>query len=110
LTANGRTFGLKLSTKNREDAQQYIAFDLAAQRRLHAAKKVSGAPVFNLPDPTDMAEMIRTDLAAARREWLRQCLNDLDAYIRREQSSFLAESDDDGKLLDFHSLRHTCGA
>jgi hypothetical protein len=98
------------NTKNRKDAQQFIQRDLAEQLRVHLASKTPTSRVFDLPDPTDMAAMLRVDLAAARRAWLRECLNDLDAYVAREQSDFLAEKDHDGKLLDFHSLRHTCGA
>lgn len=98
------------TTKNRKDSQQFIQRDLADQLRLHVARKMPTSHIFDLPDPTDMAVMLRDDLAAARREWLRECLNDLDTYILREQSDFLAEKDHDGKLLDFHSLRHTCGA
>ena len=30
--------------------------------------------------------------------------------MRREQSDFLADVNHEGERLDFHSLRHTCGA
>ena len=98
------------TTKNHKEAQQFIALDLADQLRMHAKAKLPAARVFNLPDPTDMAAMLREDLAAARRAWLRECLGDLDAYIAREQSDFLATQNHNGEVLDFHSLRHTCGA
>jgi len=29
---------------------------------------------------------------------------------KREASSFLTPEDHDGRILDFHALRHTCGA
>src|SRR3954467_13926408 len=72
--------------------------------------EATNALVFDLPDKGDMAEMIRGDLAAARRTWLAECLGDLDSYIAREQSDFLEYKDHEGKELDFHALRHTCGA
>jgi integrase len=54
--------------------------------------------------------MLYKDLAAARQAWLRECLSDLEAYIAREQTDFLAEENHAGHVLDFHALRHTCGA
>jgi len=54
--------------------------------------------------------MLRGDIADARREWLRSAKHDPDEYERRATSDFLVEENQKGERLDFHSLRHTCGA
>ena len=54
--------------------------------------------------------MLRADLADARRAWLRGARHDPEEYARREQSDFLCPVNHEGESLDFHSLRHTCGA
>src|SRR5262249_18166894 len=88
----------------------------ARSRRVSSNETVAANDVrrtwrlFSLPDKCDMADMLREDLAAARRAWLRECLSDLDAYIAREQTDFLAGRNHAGEVLDFHALRHTCGA
>ena len=98
------------STKNRKDARQYIQPDLAAHLRALVATKAPAAPVFAMPDRQHVAAMLREDLAAARREWLKAAQNDPKERLRREQSDFLAVVNHEGEALDFHALRHTCGA
>ena len=98
------------STKNRKDARQYILPDLAADMRAHIATKAPKASVFSLPHESNMARMLRDDLAEARTVWLKEALNDPDEYTRREQSDFLADTNHEGEVFDFHCLRHTCGA
>ena len=46
----------------------------------------------------------------ARRAWLDAAQSDSEEQIHRERSDFLLEVNHDGERLDFHSLRHTCGA
>ncbi len=98
------------NTKNCEMARQFIQPELAADLRAHITAKAPQAPVFNLPHETDMAGMLRADLAEARRLWIKEAVDDPDEYAQREQSDFLAEVNHEGEVLDFHSLRHTCGA
>ena len=98
------------STKNRKDARQHIHRDLADALKAHVARKAPAAPMFNLPHESRLAQMLRDDLAAARQNWLQAVLDDPDAYSQRESSTFLADVNDQGERLDFHSLRHTCGA
>jgi integrase len=98
------------STKNRERAQQYIQVDLAESLRQHAACKTPSASLFALPPKWEMADMLREDLAAARKAWLDDARREPDELIRREQSDFLVGMNHAGEVLDFHSLRHTCGA
>jgi len=98
------------STKNRKDAKQYIMPDLAAALQAHVLTKSPQAPMFMMPDETDVASMLRADLAEARTAWIKEAIADPDEYARREQSDFLVVTNHDGQMLDFHSLRHTCGA
>ncbi len=98
------------STKDKTDARQYIKRDLAAQLRDHIATKAPAAPLFAVPPREDAAGMIRADLAAARAAWIDAGKADPDEHLRREQSDFLLPVNHEGEHLDFHSLRHTCGA
>ena len=66
--------------------------------------------MFNLPHETDLAEVLRIDLAAARKEWLCEANDNPDVYSERELSDFLLPKSHDGAVMDFHCLRHTCGA
>ena len=98
------------ATKNRKDARQYIDHSLAKQLRIYLADRPSGSPVFDLPDETDMAQMLREDLARARSAWLAKVEQDPEELRRRAESDFLLVKNEEGETLDFHSLRHTCGA
>jgi integrase len=98
------------STKNRKGARQYVQPALAAELRDHVSRKAPGASVFAMPLAWNVATMLRPDLDAARRAWLMVAENDPEERLRREQSDFLAVVNHDGEALDFHALRHTCGA
>ena len=98
------------TTKNAKDARQFLQADLAARLRKHVERKTPQAAVFALPGFWEMADMLRNDLADARREWIDAAGKDADERQRREQSDFLKATNDAGEILDFHSLRHTCGA
>ena len=98
------------STKNRKQARQLIDAELAADLRGHIAKKSPRAPVFALPHKTEVAAMLREDLAEARKLWIRETIDDADEYARREKSDFLTATNHDGEQFDFHCLRHCCGA
>ena len=98
------------STKNAKDARQYIQADLAVELRQHVATKAPGALVFDMPHETNVAEILRVDLADARREWLRAARHNAEECARRQESDFLVPVNHEGETLDFHSLRHTCGA
>jgi len=98
------------STKNRKDAQQFIPVDLAADLKEHITAKPPKAPVFNLPHETNMAAMLRADLVGARNAWLVEVVDAGEEYALRTASDFLSAKSHDGAVIDFHSLRHTCGA
>ncbi len=97
-------------TKNRKPARQFVLPALAARLRQHAARLSPGAPVFRLPDAWDMAAMVRADLADARREWIDAAEHAPEEAARRCESDFLTDRDREGRVIDFHALRHTCGA
>lgn len=97
-------------TKNNQEARQYIQADLAEELRRLVATKTPMANVFALPDEYSMADMLRGDLAEARKAWLAEVRHDPEARARREESDFLAVANHQGETLDFHSLRHTCGS
>ena len=94
-------------TKNNKDCKQYIKPDLAAELRanLHGHGKVFGG----MPDKQLVATMLRNDVAAARAAWI-NAAQDAGERTWREKSDFLLATNHAGEVLDFHSLRHTCGA
>jgi len=98
------------STKNRREARQYIQPDLAATLKAHIATKSPKATVFSLPHESSVAQMLRDDLSEARRLWIREANGDPQEYAQRQESDFLADTNHEKEVLDFHSLRHTCGA
>ena len=99
------------TTKNSKDARQFLSADVAAALKAHVAHKAPQAPVFNMPSGRDeMAAMLLADVAAARSAWLKAAADDSVERLRREQCDFLQERNDKGEVLDFHALRHTCGA
>jgi hypothetical protein len=51
--------------------------------------------------------MIQKDLAAARKAWIKEASGTSAEKKRRETSSFLAETDARGRVVDFHALRMT---
>ena len=62
-----------------------------------------------MPGPSDVAAMLKADLADAHLAWLDAASN-LVERRQREQSDFLCVRNHAGHQLDFHALRHTCGA
>ena len=94
------------NTKNGKDARQYIRRELADEL---AALAAPGKVFPELPARNHCAPMLLADVAAARAAWLRETSDEAER-ARREQSDFLLPVNYDGEHLDFHSLRHTCGA
>ena len=72
--------------KNKEPAVIPLRVETARTLREFLAVKVPNAPAFNVPDSTKTAAMLREDLQAA----------EIPYRV-------------DGKVADFHALRHTCG-
>lgn len=63
-----------------------------------------------MPPRTEVAEMFRKDVEHARQAWLHTALADSEKFLRRTESDFLTTKNHEGQHLDFHCLRHTCGA
>ncbi|MDQ3329655.1 MAG: tyrosine-type recombinase/integrase, partial [Planctomycetota bacterium] len=55
------------------------------------------------------AEMLRSDLAAARQEWIEAATVPAERE-RREKTDVLAYRDHRGRVFDFHALRHQTGS
>lgn len=98
------------NTKNGKAAQLFIDSKLAEDLKDWIRTKTPVASLFNLPHESNLARMLRADLAAARKEWLNASNKNPEERARREQSDFLLVGNHKGESLDFHSLRHTCGA
>ncbi|MEX0885828.1 MAG: tyrosine-type recombinase/integrase [Phycisphaeraceae bacterium] len=97
-------------TKSGKGANQYIQQQLAHELAELVKGRRSTAPLFELPEPYVMADMLREDLAAARTAWVEQARHRPKLHKERQESDFLCAKNHEGKALDFHALRHTCGA
>jgi integrase len=98
------------STKNRLEAKQYLLPELAQRLAREAHDKSARASVFRLPHGTNLAKMLRGDIELARQAWLEQANEDAQELAGRQESDFLLATNAQGEVLDFHALRHTCGA
>lgn len=86
-------------TKNKKAAKQFVRTELA---RLIGSSKIGEAPLLRMPRADDVAGMLRWDVARARSWWL--------TFKQDASSDFLLGRNAQGQVLDFHALRHTCGA
>jgi integrase len=94
------------SSKRRRRDELPLRADTAAALTSHLANKLPGAAAFNLPSSDKTAAMIRADLDAARKAWIKEA-STADERAKREETQFLAYRDDAGHVADFHGLRHT---
>ena len=97
-------------TKNRKTARQYVRPELAVELTHYITRTMPGAQVFAMPRREHVATMLRADLSAARVARLNEAGTDATERVKREGSDFLLAEDHDGQIIDFHALRHTCGA
>ena len=97
-------------TKNGRSAKQYLSNGLAAELIGYCKSKRPAESLFEMPSKSNVAKMIREDLAAARSDWLTQHEFEADTLVVATESNFLKYEDQEQKKLDFHALRHTCGA
>ncbi len=63
-----------------------------------------------MTDEWHVADMLRGDVAEARKAWLDEVKHDPEARAKREESDFLTVDNYEGEKLDFHSVRHTFGS
>jgi len=92
-------------TKNAKLAKQYVSDALAAKLSKAVARKLPGANVFNVVERTYMAKILREDIACARKLWLA-----IPENKKEKDGDFLKSPNSEGEVIDFHALRHTCGA
>ncbi len=86
------------ATKNNKPAKQYVSDELAEE-----LKKMKGTrKVFSISSKQELARTFRSDVDEARLLWL-----DSGESL---PADFLESPDASGAVLDFHSLRHTCGS
>ena len=97
-------------TKNGKAAKQYIPLNLVKDIQGLLADKNDAAKIFLMPFASNVVRMLRDDLSDARTAWLKDVKEDLTLFEKREATDFLKYEDSAGKKLDFHSLRHACGA
>ncbi len=96
-------------TKNHRTADQSLTASLATSLKRHLAHKMPGAKAFGITCLSALADTIRRDFAAARLVWIAESKTP-EEIAKREGSDFLALKNGVGEILDFHSLRHTCGS
>jgi len=92
--------------KNRKQAVQPIAADLAEMLRGYLAEKPAGSSVWPGTWPERAAKMLRRDLEAARSARL-QSLHDARQRDAMAQGGFLVYRDSSDRVIDFHAFRHT---
>ena len=97
-------------TKNDKSAKQYISVELAIELSKHLTNSKKAANVFEMPSASNVVEMLRGDLKAAREAWINEAEDNEKLKKTRIESDFLKYQDDEGLKLDFHAFRHTCGA
>ena len=98
------------NTKNGNAAKQYISQDLAEKLVEHSAGLGKANQLFNMPAKANVVKMLRSDLSSGRQAWHKEVENDPIALESRRESDFLVYEDQQNFKLDFHALRHTCGA
>ena len=96
------------STKNKQDARLYVTTDLAVELQRHIRSASPAAPLFEMPSPSNVSRMFGKDLEEARTKWLNTSAGP-DERRQRERGDFLARTNHNGEVADFHALRHTCG-
>jgi integrase len=91
-------------SKHRRDDLVPLRRDFAQAVVAFLEGKPADVPLFNVPHRT--ADMLRSDLEAARQAWLKEARTPQDRE-RREKTCFCVPVDSSGHVLDFHALRHT---
>ncbi len=97
-------------TKNANAARQFLNPDVAQPLLKYIDQRPPEEQVFPLTEHARLAKAIRADLAKAREMWLDEAKSDPAEMKKRMRSDFLLEVNHEGGRLDFHALRHTCGA
>ncbi len=96
------------SKHRREDILPLRANSAAALAEFMASK-LPTASAFAMPPGTELAAMLREDLAAARQAWM-ESHRQPQERTEANETAFLLPVDDSGRVVDFHALRHTAGS
>lgn len=104
-TGNEPTITVRAAySKNRKEAVQPIARADAERIAAWLSTKHAGdGPVLHGPAMSDAAKMLRADMADARAAWIAEAKGA--ERKRREASAFLAPTDENGHVADFHAIR-----
>ena len=96
------------NTKNRKLQRIPLRRETADMLREHLASRLPATKAFDLPAKWETADMLRADLTAARAAWIAEGPT-AEERAKRADSDFLADMDAEGRRIDFHALRTTCG-
>jgi len=96
-------------TKNSKDDVLPLREATVAMLRDALSATPAGGRLFTFHKFPQYAKMLQRDLADARGKWLEDAGDDEAERERREGTDFLLDVDSSGRVLDFHSLRHTTG-
>jgi len=94
-------------TKNSKDDMLPLREATVALLREALAATPAGGRLFTFHKFPQYAKMLQRDLADARAKWLEEAADDEAERERREGTDFLLDVDSTGRVLDFHSLRHS---
>lgn len=97
------------NTKNAKPAEQMLTRSLAVRLEKHLGNKLPSANAFSIRDLNRLAIVLKKDLEAARKQWIKEAKT-VDEVAKRTASDFLCQESHEKKRLDFHALRYTCGA
>lgn len=106
LTANPPTVTVSAAySKHKRMDVQPIRSEFADSLRGFLKGKKRGERLFPLP-PKKAALLIRADLEVARARWIAEAPDEA-SRAKRQDSDFLRHTDRQGRVVDFHGLRHT---
>jgi integrase len=94
--------------KNRRADTIPLRPDMAGVIERYLKGKPANQPAFGMWQDRG-ADMVQEDLAAARAAWIKVATdaNDPEEVDRRQKSDLLKDADGAGRVVDFHSLRHS---
>ncbi len=94
-------------SKHRRADTLPLRADVVAALESYLVGRPAGAPALPMPASDKGAKMIRADLFAAWKLWLREARADRAELRKRIRSDFLKATDSAGRVVDFHALRHS---
>ena len=92
--------------KNRRQDTLPLKIGTSVLLKKHLSDRMPAATAFNVPLPSRVVKMFRSDLAGARSNWIAQATTS-DETRARNESPFLIYRNEAGRVIDFHALRHT---